>query len=66
MKHEFVFDKSPFANYHAPTILATKENLLVAFFAGECEGSSDVGIWLSKKQQNVWHSPKLIATDNFP
>lgn len=66
MKHEFLFDKSPFANCHAPTILALEDTILVAFFAGECEGSSDVGIWLSIKEKNTWIPPQLVAKDHFP
>ena len=66
MKHELIIGKSPFSSCHASTILTMNDELLVAFFAGECEGSDDVGIWLSRKKSHCWSEPQKVAGDYCP
>ncbi len=34
---------------------------MVAWFGGTREGASDVGIWLSRREQNGWTSPIEVA-----
>jgi predicted neuraminidase len=42
---------------HASTIIATKEGLLAAWFAGTEEGNKDVGIWVSRYSSGAWSKP---------
>lgn len=37
--------------------------VIAAWFAGEKEGSDDIGIWYSKRKAGVWTVPKLAAHD---
>lgn len=52
-------DWSGFNNCHASTLLTlTSGDVLVAYFAGQKEGSSDTAIWLSRQHQGVWRTPQ--------
>jgi predicted neuraminidase len=62
MHTEFVFDNVPFAACHAATIEGTTHGLIAAWFAGEDEGSPDVGIWTSHRDAAGWSQPKQVAT----
>jgi predicted neuraminidase len=59
---EFVFDKAPFPSCHASTIVETGGKLLAAWFGGTAERHPDVGIWLSRREQDAWSAPKRVAT----
>ncbi len=51
-----------FPECHASTVLPLENGrVLVAYFAGTKEKNDDVGIWLSVREQEVWHNPRLIA-----
>ena len=64
---EFIFEKAPFAQCHASTILELKDGrLMVAWFGGAYEGSSDVGIWTSVGKDGKWEEPKEIVTGKSP
>ena len=61
---DFVFSSAPFRECHASTIVEAGEGrILVAFFAGTEEGSSDVAIWLSEGGSGPWSTPRMIARD---
>ncbi|PHV70319.1 neuraminidase (sialidase) [Sporanaerobium hydrogeniformans] len=54
----------PFKVCHASNICKLQDDsLLVAWFAGEKEGSDDVAIWMSKNTKGVWSQPKKVAHD---
>lgn len=59
---EFILQRAPFNECHAPTIVETTEGLAVAFFAGSREGGADVGIWFATRELHGWSSPRLVAT----
>lgn len=63
---EFIFDKAPFSECHASTLLETEKNkILSAWFGGTREGNKDVCIYLAEKdKQGKWSVPEKIA-DGF-
>jgi predicted neuraminidase len=63
---EFVYETASFPSAHASTIAATKEGLVAAWFGGTREGASDVGIWVSRRQQGKWSAPVEVATGQQP
>lgn len=66
VKSEFIFDSAPFPNCHASTIVETSPGqFAAAWFGGTTEGSPDVGIYLSRtNEQGEWTKPEEIATGN--
>jgi predicted neuraminidase len=58
---EFIFNKAPFPSCHASTIADTSGQLLAAWFGGTAERHPDVGIWLSRREQDSWSSPEEVA-----
>ena len=56
---------SGFNQCHASTLVVLADgSLLVAWFAGEKEGSGDTAIWLARRQQGVWQAPqRTVARD---
>jgi predicted neuraminidase len=63
---EFVYEKAPFASAHASTIAETAEGLVAAWFGGTREGGPDVGIWLSRRQDEGWTPPVEVANGAQP
>jgi predicted neuraminidase len=60
---EFIYDEAPFHSCHASTIVETRDGeLLIAWFGGSAEGNSDVGIWISRWENNRWSEPVEVAT----
>ncbi|UYQ95835.1 exo-alpha-sialidase [Chitinophaga horti] len=60
-----LFDKVPFAQCHASTIVEYRPGLLMAaWFAGSHEGNKDVKIWLSTSAKGKWSAPKVVAADS--
>lgn len=60
----FPEDSQPFCECHASNICHLKNGVLLAvWFAGTKEGEDDVGIWISRKINDVWSVPKLAAHD---
>lgn len=53
---------------HASTIVEVEPGiLLVAWFSGTVEGISNVGIWLSRWEEESWSEPIEVASDEeFP
>lgn len=56
-----------FNNCHASTLLALPDgDVLVAYFAGQKEGSGDTAIWLSRQHRGEWLPPhRAIAEDGL-
>jgi len=60
--NEYLFDKAPFNQCHAATIVELNDgSLMVAWFGGEYEGSKDVNIWISTNKDHKWAAPKVMA-----
>ena len=63
ISEEMVFNKPPFQECHASTILEINQNeMLVAAFGGTKEGEKDVSIWLTRKKNSVWQTPIIVDT----
>ena len=58
---ERIYDSAPFPSCHASTIVETDGRLVAAWFGGTDEGESDVGIWLSIRQDDGWSAPAAVA-----
>lgn len=59
--NEYIFEKAPFRECHASTIIELKDgSLLSAWFAGTEEGNDDVGIWTAVKKGGSWSAPAEI------
>ncbi len=58
---EFVYQKAPFAQCHASTLVETKSGLVAAWFGGTHEKHKDVGIWLSRREGGTWTAPAEAA-----
>lgn len=62
---EFLFEKAPFSECHASTIVEIEDgNFLVAFFAGTREGEKDVSIWTVRNEDSSWLPPVKVAWDD--
>ncbi len=59
---EFIFEKAPFAECHASTIVETKNGLVTAWFGGTGESEPDVSIWLSRHSQDGWSPVEKVAS----
>lgn len=56
--NEYIFEKAPFQECHASTIIELNDgSLLSAWFGGTGEGNEDVGIWTSVKKGDSWTAP---------
>jgi predicted neuraminidase len=58
---EFIFEKGPFRQCHASTIVETPAGLVAAWFGGTSEKHPDVGIWLSRQVAGRWTPPVEVA-----
>lgn len=66
---EFIFGEDrPFNSCHASTLLVLPDRTVVAaWFGGTREGAEDVSIWLAKRENGTWSSPKKISVhENIP
>lgn len=62
LENQHIFSSAPFVSCHASTIVETKSGkLIAAWFGGKHEGSNDVTIWMSAKEQSGWSMPKQVA-----
>nr|WP_319570474.1 sialidase family protein [uncultured Draconibacterium sp.] len=63
VKSEFIYtkDEVPFPSCHASTIEETKDGLIAAWFGGTHEKHPDVGIWVSRFENNNWTTPVEVA-----
>jgi predicted neuraminidase len=62
IKSEFIYETAPIPSCHASTIVETKNGLVAAWFGGTGEGNPDVGIWVSRLENNHWTKPVEAAT----
>ncbi len=61
-KTEFVFEKAPFKECHASTLVETQHGtLLAAWFGGTHENNKDVEIWTSEYKNGQWSAPVSVA-----
>jgi len=58
---EFVYERAPFPEAHASTIVETPDGLVAAWFGGTAEGRPDVGIWVSRRGSSGWSEPVDVA-----
>src|SRR5262249_24773101 len=58
---EFIFEKAPFPQCHASTIVETRAGLVAAWFGGTREKNPDVGIWVSRHEGGKWTEPGEVA-----
>jgi predicted neuraminidase len=63
---EFFFDKAPFPQCHASTIVETKAGLVAAWFGGKHEKAPDVGIWVARHVDGKWTEPVEVANGKQP
>ena len=61
MKEEFIFEKAPFPQCHAVTLVETKAGLVAAWFGGTKEKDPDVGIWSARVEGGKWTAPVEVA-----
>ncbi|MEM7025564.1 MAG: sialidase family protein [Pseudomonadota bacterium] len=61
MERDFIFVEAPFASAHASTIAETGDALIAAWFGGVYEGHTEVGIWISRRDAEVWSKPIEVA-----
>jgi len=60
---QFIYEKAPFPECHASTIVETPKGLVAAFFGGTQERNPDVCIYVSHKDQGAqeWTAPVKVA-----
>ncbi|MFA5658725.1 MAG: sialidase family protein [Oscillospiraceae bacterium] len=64
---ELIMKNCPTSMCHASTLIKINDDkILCAWFGGSKEGNSDVGIWISSRENNVWSSPIQISKENQP
>lgn len=61
VKSEFIYERAPFKQCHASTIVETKAGLVAAWFGGTEERNPDVGIWVSRHLNGKWTAPKEVV-----
>ena len=59
---EFIYEEAPFPSCHASTLVeAAPGHILAAWFGGSDEGETDVGIWISQRENDSWSAPVEVA-----
>jgi predicted neuraminidase len=62
VRSEFIYEKAPFPQCHASTIIeAAPGRLVAAWFGGTREKHPDVGIWVSRHDGKAWSAPVEVA-----
>ena len=62
LSENFVFEKPPFAQCHASTLLELENgSIMAAWFGGTHERHPDVSIYTSINDSSQWSQPKLVA-----
>ena len=65
---EFICNPLPTPNCHASTVLPLPDGTVVsAWFGGTKEGTGDVNIWYSRRDENGWSKPESVSYNkNIP
>lgn len=59
---EFIYEKAPFDQCHASTLVALENgSVMVAWFGGTHERHPDVSVYMSINESDSWSLPKMIA-----
>jgi predicted neuraminidase len=59
---EFIYETGPYPSVHASTIVETpSRELVAAWFGGTRERSPDVGIWVSRRENDKWTPSVEVA-----
>lgn len=59
---EFIYEKAPYPQAHASTIVETSAGTIAAaWFGGTHERNPDVGIWFSRRVDGHWQEPREVA-----
>jgi arylsulfatase A-like enzyme/predicted neuraminidase len=66
VRAEFLYEKAPFPQCHASTIVETKAGLVAAWFGGTREKHEDVGIWVARQDGETWTAPAQVADGKQP
>jgi predicted neuraminidase len=62
VRGEFVYDRGPYPQVHASTLVETASGqLLAAWFGGTEEGHEDVSIWLARYEHAGWSAGVKVA-----
>lgn len=61
VRDEFIYERAPFPSAHAATIAETPAGLVAAWFGGLREGAPDVGIWMSRLENEKWTKPVEVT-----
>ena len=66
LEAQFLYQKAPFEQCHASTIVETPDGLVAAFFGGKHEKNPDVAIWVCRKPKGAdkWAGPFKAAKDS--
>ena len=57
----FIYEKAPFPECHASTLLETSDGVLAAWFGGTYERHPDVNIYTSHLRKGTWSEPVAAA-----
>ena len=59
---EFIYERGPYPQVHASTLVETTSgHLLAAWFGGTEEGNPDVSIWLARHENGQWSAGVKVA-----
>jgi predicted neuraminidase len=59
---EFIYEQAPYPSCHASTIVQTAQGgMVAAWFGGTHERNPDVGIWVSRQENNRWTTGVEVA-----
>ncbi len=62
LSNTFIFEKAPFAQCHASTLVELENgSIMAAWFGGAYERHPDVGIYASNNDSGHWSPPKMVA-----
>jgi predicted neuraminidase len=62
LKREFIYEKAPYPECHASTVVETPKGLVAAWFGGTEEKHRDVCIWVSRLVDGKW-TPGIEAAN---
>ncbi len=63
---EFIYEKAPYPECHASTLVETPTGLVAAWFGGKREKDPSVGIWLAHRKADGWTEGVEVADGNQP